>query len=222
MKHDVAIIGAGGFAREVLDVFDAANANGGSSSVLGFIVDAEYGSPGTEVNGKPILGGFDWVEKHSSSVRLICGVGAPHHRIKLIRRAEANGGRFVSVVHPTATLTRWIEIGEGVVISAGCVLTNRIRLGNHVQLNLLTTVGHDAVLGDFATTAPGVNLSGNVTLGEGAYVGAGANVIERISIGCWSIVGAGSTVIRDVPPNTTCVGTPATVIKERPDGWHSK
>jgi sugar O-acyltransferase (sialic acid O-acetyltransferase NeuD family) len=203
-------------------VFDAVNAIERSYSVLGFIVDAEYGQPGTEVNGKPILGGFDWVEKHASSVRLICGVGAPQHRIKLIRRAEASGGRFVSVVHPSATMTRWIDMGEGVVITAGCVLTNRIRLGDHVHLNLLTTLGHDGVLGDFATTAPGVNLSGNVTLGEGAYVGAGANVIEKVSVGRWSIVGAGSTVIRDVPPNTTCVGTPATAIKERPDGWHLK
>ncbi len=222
MKRDVAIIGAGGFAREVLDVFDAVNANGGLFSVLGFIVDAQYGAPGTEVNGKPILGGFDWVAKHSPSVQLICGVGAPQHRSKLIRRAEASGGRFVSVVHPTATLTRWIDMGEGVVITAGCVLTNRIWLGNHVHLNLLTTVGHDGLLGDFATTAPGVNLSGNVTLGEGAYVGSGANVIEKVSIGRWAIVGAGSTVIRDVPANTTCVGTPATAIKERPDGWHLK
>lgn len=220
MNHDVAIIGAGGFAREVLDVFDAVAADGGSFNVLGFIVDAEYGAPGTEINGKPILGGFDWVAKHGSTVRLICGVGAPQHRIKLVRRAEANGGRFVSVVHPNVTMTRWIEMGEGVVITAGCVLTNQIRIGHHVHLNLLTTVGHDAVLGDFATTAPGVNLSGNVSLGEGAYIGTGANVIEKTTVGAWSIVGAGATVIKDVPPNTTCVGSPAKVIKERPDGWH--
>ena len=219
MTQDVAIIGAGAFAREVLDVFDAATADGGALAVCGFVVDAEYGTPGTDINGRPILGGFDWLEEHASTVRFICGVGAPQHRIKLVRRSMAAGARFVSIVHPSAILTRWVEIGEGVVITAGCILTNRIRLGNHVQLNLLTTVGHDARLGDFATTAPGVNLSGNVTLGEGAYIGTGANVIEKTSIGAWSIVGAGSTVIRDVPANSTSVGTPAKVIKERPEGW---
>jgi hypothetical protein len=105
MKHDVAIIGAGGFAREVLDVFDAVNANGCSFSVLGFIVDAEYGGPGTEVNGKPVLGGFDWVAKHSTSVQLICGVGAPQHRMRLIRRAETSGGRW-SIVGAGSTVIR--------------------------------------------------------------------------------------------------------------------
>ena len=216
----VVIIGAGGFAREVLDVIDAVNQDGPQYEVLGYIVDPQFGSPGTLINEKPVLGGFDWLSNASKDILAICGVGLSHHRYQLVRRAEAVKCRFFSVIHPGAVLTRWIQLGEGVVITAGSVLTNQIRLGNHVQVNLDCTVGHDAILEDFVTLAPGVHISGNVTLREGAYVGTGCNVIEDIEIGKWSTIGAGSAVVRDVPANATAVGVPARVIKEREQGWH--
>ena len=218
----VVIIGAGGFAREVLDVLYAVNEEEPQYKVLGYIVDPQYGSPGTLINDKPILGGFDWLSEISNEVLVICGVGPSHHRYQLIRRAEAVGCRFFSVTHPTAVLTRWIQLGKGVVITAGCILTNQIRIGNHVQVNLDCTIGHDVIVEDFVTLAPGVHVSGNVAFREGAYVGTGANIIEKKEIGSWSVVGAGSTIVTDVPNNTTVVGVPGKVIKTRPDGWHLK
>lgn len=216
----VVIIGAGGFARELLDVIDAVNQEKPQYETLGYIVDPEYGSPGTIVNGLPILGGYDWLSERSNDVSVLCGVGPSYHRYRLVRRAEDLGCRFVSVVHPTAVLTRWIEFGQGVVITAGCILTNQIKIGNHVQVNLDCTIGHDAILEDFVSLAPGVHVSGNVILETGAYVGTGANIIEKRRIGRWSTVGAGSVVVKDVPANSTVVGAPAKVIKEHEEGWH--
>ena len=216
----VVIIGAGGFAREVLDVIDAANQDKLQYDVLGYIVDPQYGSPGAMINEKPILGGFDWLSKRSNDIWVICGVGPSHYRYQLVRRAQALRCRFFSVAHPTAVLTRWIQLGDGVVITAGCILTNQIRIGNHVQVNLDCTIGHDAILEDFVTLAPGVHVSGNVILREGAYVGTGANIIEKLEIGEWSTTGAGSAVVKNVPANATVVGVPARVIREREEGWH--
>lgn len=220
MVMDVVILGASGFAREVLDVFEACNQEKQAFNVLGFLVDPQFGKVGTEINGREILGGIDWLDGKEGQVRGICGVGAPQLRLSLVRRAAASGCRFCSVVHPDAILTRHVRIGSGVVITAGCILTNNIRIGDHVHLNLGCTVGHDAVLEDFVTTAPGVHVSGNVVLSEGAYVGTGANILERVDVGRWSIIGAGSTVIQAVPADSTAVGCPAKVIKQRPGGWH--
>jgi len=216
----VVIIGAGGFAREVLDVIDAINQQEPRYEVLGYIVDPQFGSPGELVNEKPILGGFDWLLKRSKDVLAICGVGPSHHRYRLVKRAEEIEVRFFSVIHPTAVLTRWIQIGDGVVITAGCILTNQIRIGYHVQVNLDCTIGHDVVMEDFVTLAPGVHVSGNVKLKEGVYVGTGANIIEKIEIGEWSTIGAGSVVVKNVPSNSTVVGVPGRVIKEREPRWH--
>jgi sugar O-acyltransferase (sialic acid O-acetyltransferase NeuD family) len=216
----VVIIGSGGFGREVLDIIDACNRLENPYEPLGFIVDAQYGTPGTIINDKPILGGFDWLEKHAKDVYVTCGVGPPHLRFQLIQRATALNSRFINLIHPSAILTRWVTIGEGVVIAAGCILTNQIRIGNHVHLNLDCTIGHDAVLQDFVTLAPGVHVSGNDTLETGCYIGTGANIIEKLHVGNWSIVGAGSTIVKDVLANTTVVGIPGKVIKERQAGWH--
>lgn len=215
----VVIIGAGGFAREVLDIFDDLNALTPAYEVLGFIVDPEYGNPGDMVNGKPILGGFGWLA-NNPDVYCICGVGAPEHRFKLIERSRDVGARFCTVIHPSVIRSRWVEIGEGTVITAGCILTNQIKVGNHVHVNLGCTIGHDVVMNDFVTLAPGVHVSGNVVMEQGCYVGTGANIIEKKRIGSWSIVGAGSTITKDVPPNTTVVGVPGRIIKTRPEGWH--
>ena len=76
----IVIIGAGGFAREVLDVINAVNQKKPQYDVLGYIVDPQYGSPGTVVNEKPILGGFDWLQKRAKDMLAICGVGPSHHR----------------------------------------------------------------------------------------------------------------------------------------------
>jgi sugar O-acyltransferase (sialic acid O-acetyltransferase NeuD family) len=219
MKKKVAIIGAGGFGREVLDIFEAEKES--TFEVLGFIVEPQFGSAGTIINDKPILGGFDWLERHASDVYVICGVGPSHHRKRLIELAQGVGARFCTIIHPSAILTRWVTIGTGVVITAGCVLTNQIKIGNHVHINLDCTVGHDVVINDYVTLSPGVHVSGNVTLGEGCLVGTGANIIEKLWLGEWSIIGAGSTIVKDVPANSTVVGIPGKVIKQREPGWPS-
>jgi sugar O-acyltransferase (sialic acid O-acetyltransferase NeuD family) len=216
----IVIIGAGGFAREVLDTIDALNDEKPQFEMIGYIVDEQYGTPGTIINDKPILGGFDWLENKFDKVLVTCGVGAPHHRHQLIHRANVIRCRFISLIHPTATITRWIQIGEGVVITAGCILTNLIKISDHVHINLSCTIGHDVVIEDFVTLSPGVHVSGNVYIKQGSSIGTGTNIIEKITIGSWSIIGAGSTIVTDVPENTTAVGVPGRVIKTRPEGWH--
>jgi sugar O-acyltransferase (sialic acid O-acetyltransferase NeuD family) len=216
----IVIIGAGGFGREVLDVIDACNQADEIYEPLGFIVDPQYGTPGTLINNKPILGGFDWLEKHVDDVYVTCGVGPSHLRYQLIQRAIAVNCRFINLIHPSTIITRWVTMGQGVIITAGCILTNQIKIGSHVHLNLDCTIGHDVVLQDFVTLAPGVHVSGNVTLGLGCYVGTGANIIEKLQVGDWSIIGAGSAIVKSIPPNTTVVGIPGKIIKERQPGWH--
>jgi sugar O-acyltransferase (sialic acid O-acetyltransferase NeuD family) len=222
MTPKIVIIGAGGFGREVLDICDACNQIKPTFDVLGFIVDEQYGSPGTIINGVPILGDFSWLEKHVNQVSVACSVGAPQYRRILIERAREFGCKFINLIHPQAIITKWVTYGEGVIICAASILTNQIIIGNHVQINLDCTIGHDVVLEDYSTLSPGVHISGNVRVGEGCFVGTGANVIEKLILGEWSIVGAGSTIVNDVPANSTVVGVPGKVIKTMLPGWHAQ
>lgn len=218
MKKKYVILGAGGFAREVLDIFEASREAGQNCEVLGYLVDAQYGLPGTIINDKPILGDFGWLAEHAREVLVLCGVGDPIIRKRLVERAIDCGTRFGNIIHPSAILTKHITLGEGIVIAAGCILTNQIRIGDQVHINLDCTIGHDCVLEDYTTLAPGVHVSGGVTLGEGCQIGTGANIVEKKRIGAWSLIGAGSVVITDIPRDSTAVGVPAKVIKTRRGG----
>jgi sugar O-acyltransferase (sialic acid O-acetyltransferase NeuD family) len=219
MTESVVIIGAGGFAREVAEIIEHINSTKNEYDFLGYIVDQKYGNPGDIVNGKPILGGFDWLAENSSIVKAVCGVGSSSDRYRLIDRASQIDTRFCNLIHPSVTISTRVSLGEGVIIAAGCHLTTQIDIGNHTQINLDCTIGHDSVLGKLVTLAPGVHVSGKVVIGEGSNIGTGVNIIDGVRIGDWSIIGAGTTVIRDIPPNTTVVGVPGTVIKTRSHGW---
>ncbi|MBK8030808.1 MAG: acetyltransferase [Chloroflexi bacterium] len=218
-SNPLIIIGAGGFARESLDVVDAINAVSPTWDMLGFLVDPQYGQAGTIIQGKPILGGLSWLADHTE-VYVVCAVGAPELRRQLIERLREFQVRFATLIHPSVIKTSWLEVDQGTVITAGCVLSNHVVIAAHVHINPSSTIGHDVIIETFASLAPGTLISGNVHIGTGTYIGTGAKIIEKKNIGDWSIVGAGSVVIADVPANTTVVGVPAHVIKERPVGWH--
>lgn len=219
MLKPLVILGAGGFARETLDVVDAINAVSPTWDMLGFLVDPEYAEVGKLIQEKPILGDLSWLAQHPD-VFVVCGVGAPEVRYRMIQQVRPYKVQFATLIHPSVITTRHNTIQPGSVIAAGCVLSNHIRILDHVHVNPSSTVGHDAVLSSFVSIAPGVLISGDVHIQEGAYIGTGATIIEKKTVSEWSIVGAGSTVVKDVPPNTTVVGTPAVVIKERSAGWH--
>jgi sugar O-acyltransferase (sialic acid O-acetyltransferase NeuD family) len=111
-------------------------------------------------------------------------------------------------------MTEFVTLGEGVIICAGCILTNQITIGNHVIINLDVTIGHDSIIEDFCTLSPGVHISGRNKIGEGANVGTGAVTIQGIVIGRWSIIGAGAVVAQDIPDKVVAVGVPAKPIKQ--------
>lgn len=220
MVISLAIIGAGGGSRDLLEIFEACNQVQPSYEVLGYVVDSEYALPGQLFSGKPVLGGFDWLAAHAHEVQVICGLGAPELRRRLVERAKAIGATFCSVIHPSVVFSSSSSIGKGTSIAAGCILTNNTHVGDHVQINVGCTVSHDCILNDYVTLSPGVHLAGNITVDEGCFVGIGAVSIEKLTLGKWSIIGAGSTIVNDVPENTTVVGVPGKVIKTHPEGWH--
>ena len=217
--EQLAIVGAGGHAREVLGIVEAINAIAPRYDMLGWIVDSAYAATGTRVHDRPVLGDLAWLASRANAVRLICALGAPELRQRLAARAAALGARFTTVIHPQVVSSSRVACGDGVVIAAGSVLTTDIRCDAHVHVNAGCTIAHDCVLADFVTLSPGVHLAGGVVIDAGAMLGTGANVAPRVRIGAWSIIGAGCAVVDDVPPNTTVVGVPGRVVRQRPVGW---
>lgn len=216
---NVVIYGAGGFAREVHEIIESC-VGWGDNNFLGFIDDNRE-NHGKEVHGAPILGGIQWLKEHQD-VGIIVAIGSPYIKKKVINNIykEISNPIFPSIIAESAKIGKRVKIGKGNIICDGCIVTTDIEIGDHVILNINTTVGHDAIIEDYVTTAPNVNISGNVLIKEGTDLGTNSVIIQGKTIGEWSIVGAGAVIVTDIPSNVTAVGMPAKVIKERESGWH--
>jgi sugar O-acyltransferase (sialic acid O-acetyltransferase NeuD family) len=116
---------------------------------------------------------------------------------------------FDTLIHPTAVMSQWVEVGAGSVICAGCVLTCQISIGEHCHLNLNTTVGHDCTFGDFCTVAPGTNISGNCEFGNRVDVGTQASFRQHVRICDDAVIGMGTVVVKDIVEAGIYVGVPA-------------
>jgi sugar O-acyltransferase (sialic acid O-acetyltransferase NeuD family) len=214
----IVIYGCGGFAREVLSLIQDINAAGASWEVQGF-VDDDPSLWGRTINGFRVVEGREWLTAAVEPPSVAFGLGSPATKAHVAVALASVGMRYPSLVHPSVVMSRRVTIGEGVVITAGNILTTEIALGDLAMLNLSCTVGHDCTIGKFVAISPGANVSGNVTIGEGCDIGTGAAVIQGVSIGEWSVVGAGAVVARNLPSNCTAVGVPAKLIKSRERGW---
>lgn len=215
--QNIIILGAGGFGREVLDILIAQNKISERWKILGFI-DENPKLKGKVLNGYPVLGSFDWFSKADTKETIVvCAIGDNVSKKKVVEKAKSLGLKFANVVHPSVVMTDFVTLGEGVIICAGCILTNQITIGNHVIINLDVTIGHDAIIKDFCTLSPGVHISGRNKIGEGANIGTGAVTIQGITIGRWSIIGAGAVIAQDIPDRVVAVGIPAKPIKQIED-----
>ncbi len=215
----IAIYGAGGFGREARQIiYDCDNID---DIFAGFVVDDEFK---TEQNPN----GIEWINRENQNlymrgILIVVAIGSPSARKRIVQKIHEQCKKgFGGLIHPRALIGDNVEIGEGSIVCAGAMITTDIEIGSHVHINLNATIGHDTKIGDFVTISPGVNISGNVTIKEGAEIGTGAVIIPGCTIGKWSVVGAGSVVITDVPDNSTAVGNPAKVIKQREDGWQNQ
>jgi sugar O-acyltransferase (sialic acid O-acetyltransferase NeuD family) len=217
MPHkQIAIYGAGGFAREVAWLAQSCRTGGEPYQVACFI-DDNTAAHGSVLNGIPVMGLAE-ARSRFSQATIVGGIGSPQTRQRLMERAAGMGFGFETIVHPQVERSSWVEIGEGTVICGGNILTVNITLGQHVQINLDCTVGHDVLMGDYATLAPGVHVSGCVHLGKRVYIGTGAVIIngtqqEPIVIGDDAVVGAGACVTKSIPAGWTVVGVPAKPLK---------
>ena len=204
----IVIYGASGFGREVSWLIQSCD----DYEVICFI-DDDTSKHGASLNEIPIMS-LENASKLFPGAFVVGGVGVPRTRQLLMEKAMSAGFRFETIIHPRVERSQWIKVGTGTVICAGNILTTNITFGEHVQINLDCTIGHDVVMGNYTTLAPGVHVSGWVHFGKRVYVGTGAVIIngteeKPIMIGDDVVIGAGACVTKSIPPGETWGGVPA-------------
>lgn len=208
----IHLIGAGGFAREVLDIIEVLVRLGQDVSVAGIYADGASDTLELAARGYEFSGPLTELPKPEGDDRFVIGFGNSAARERVDSTLRDKGWVAACLIHPAATLGGEVRVGDGSVVCAGARLTTNITLGRHVHVNLNTTIGHDAVIGDYVTLNPLVSVSGRVAIGPRATIGTGANINERLTVGADAVVGSGAVVVRDVVAKTTVAGVPARLL----------
>lgn len=206
----LVIVGSGGFAREVLWLLEEINKaepiGQAPYQLLGFITNTGE----THMQGLPVLGDDEWAFNHlEKDVWFVLAIGNSELRAKLALAYLQSGLRPARLVHPSVHMSDEVQLGGGVVICAGAVLTTNIVIGEFALININATIGHDSRLGDFATVHPGANINGNVKIGDMSEIGSGAVILPKVEIGDHVVIGAGAVVTKNLLKEGTYIGVPA-------------
>ena len=208
----LGIIGAGGLGREVAWLVADINRQKREWDFIGFVDD---GVQGQTPEGYPVLGTLDYFFELSSHPWVVVAIADSQVRKAITQRLHTQGINIATLIHPSVSMSDFVQVGIGSIICSGAVITTNVTLGKASIVNPNCFIGHDTALEDFVSLMPGSNLAGEVKVEEGCYFGLNSCVINRTNIGKWSIIGAGATVISDIPDYSVAVGVPARVIKRR-------
>ncbi|WP_413543933.1 acetyltransferase [Citricoccus nitrophenolicus] len=208
----LAVVGAGGFGREVADVVEAINrvSDGDVWNLIGIFDDApsELNLQRLRDRGISYAGAIPrgW---GGPETYFVVGIGSPAIRVKIATSLEGLGWIPATLVHPIAHCGSRVRVEPGTVVCAGAQISTNVSLGRHVHVNPNVTIGHDSELQDFVSVNPAATVSGEVVIAAETLIGASATILQGLHIGQKSLVGASACVVRDVEANCVVKGIPA-------------
>ena len=193
------LYGAGGHCKVIIDIINS----------LEKTVDAVFDD---NINISSLLNTpvTQWeIEYQTQYKNVLISIGNNKIRKKISETIAAN---FISLIHPSAIVSKYATIGKGTVVMASAVINAGATIGKHCIVNTAAVIEHDCILEDFVHISPNTTITGSVTIGEGTHIGAGAIVLPNIKIGNCATVGAAAVVLKEVPDFATVVGNPARIL----------
>lgn len=217
-RKRVIVWGAGGHGKVVVDALLESD----SCDIVG-IVDDDSKKCGTALFGIRVLDFSCGLKKLALRLDLdgvAVAIGDNYVRSQKLFEVRDTGLETMNVIHPSAHLSRFVELGQGVTVLAGATINAGTVVDDGVCVNTSASVDHDNHLGANCHVFPNATLAGGVRVNEYAYVGSGAVVNPNRVVGKYAYVGAGAVVLEDVPEGVIVAGVPAVEIgtqAKRPD-----
>jgi len=210
----VIVIGGIGTAVIIAEqMYDASKKYDVGYEFYGFAFDDE--SFGDSINGFPILcKSYEVMDKYGydEDVKFIYSLYRPDLmkiRSELLESFKIPKERMFNFIHPSALVTRSVEIGYGNAILANVVINSNSKLGNNNTFNVGTLIGHDTTLGNNNFFAAQVCVGSNIKIGDGNFIGLNSGIRNFLKIGNYNIIGMQSNLTKVISDNKVLYGNPA-------------
>lgn len=204
MAINLYLCGASGHGKVIADIAEKI----GSYRILGFL-DDNAALHGETLFGYTIYPISILDDHHEESFRIVVSIGNNAARRNVTRRLIEVGHKVETLIHPSAVISRGVEIGKGTVVMGGTVINADADIGSGCIINTGATIDHDCSIADWVHVSPGAHLAGAVGVGENSWIGIGSSVIEHVRIGRRCMVGGRAVVIGDIDDDSLVVGVPA-------------
>lgn len=207
------IVGAKGFAKEVLEVCHCNN----ELDNLVFYDDINPSIGKVLFNNFSILNSHEKAEKYFLNIdsRFTIGIGNPFLRKKIHDKFIELGGVFTSTICKNAYIGNYnVSIKEGCNILSGVKISNDVSIGKGALIYYNSIITHDCQIGDFVEISPSTVILGRVKISDFVQLGSGSIILPDIKVGRNVVIGAGSVVTKDVPDNSMVVGVPGRIVKQ--------
>lgn len=201
------IVGAGGFGRELLQWCKDANKVEKKWVITGFLDDNIDALDGYECEEKIIGTIHEW--QPGDDELFAMAIANPAIKKEVAEKLEERGAKFTSIIHPTARIGNFTEIGKGVVLYPNAGVTVNVKVGDFVTILDNTSVGHDAMIGKYSTICASCGINGHVRVGEQVFIGCNVATIPNVRIGNQAHIGVGSVVVSNVRDGMHVFGNPA-------------
>lgn len=207
MDKNIIIIGAGGFAREVLVYVQDCIKAGKNWKIEGFLDDNLNALDNYNYDIKIIGKISEYKPKQND--RFILAIANPLLKKKFTENLLERNFIFETLIHPTALIGNNVKIGTGCIFAPFSIATCDCQIGNFVTVNCSSGFGHNSKCGDFSTLSASCDVTGFVELGEGVFMGSRSTIHPKRKIGNWAKIGLGSGVVTNVKDGKSVIGVPA-------------
>lgn len=206
------IIGAKGFAKEILEVLYSIN----ELNDLVFYDDYNKDAPDFLYEKFPVLKNTNEVEQYFNKVskKFTIGIGNPVLRKTMYDKITKLGGAYTSTISSLAELANFdVQIEAGVNILHGAIISNGVSVGLGSMIYYDVIITHDVCINKFVEISPSATLLGRCNIGSYTQIGSNVTILPDIVIGENVIVAAGAVVTKNVPSNCMVAGVPAQIKK---------
>lgn len=201
MNKSVLVLGAGGHATVIVEMLRQLN-----YKIVGLVAQEPPVAQSVFDRIPCFLSDDDVLSFDKSTVLLVNAIGSlpgQNTRSKVYDKFKRLGYHFATLVSPSAIVSDYATLSEGVQVMPGAIINANARIGENSIINSGVIVEHDCVIGQQSHIAPGAVLSGAVIIGEFVHISTGAKIIQGIHIGEHTVVGAGATVNKHLESNKT-------------------